>query len=92
MLTKFGGTPLYRAPEQLKIDKAKQAVKFNFKVDVWSVGIMCYELCTGKWPFYEEGDTDSQIEERIRTQPVPMQDLARFSQGLQELISMTLNK
>ena len=23
MLTKFGGTPLYRAPEQLKIDKAK---------------------------------------------------------------------
>jgi fused-like protein len=40
------GTPLYIAPEIL------DQRHYDFKVDVWSFGIIIYELYTGAPPFY----------------------------------------
>ena len=45
-LKSIKGTPLYIAPEIL-ISRP-----YNHKVDVWSFGIILYELATGRTPFY----------------------------------------
>ena len=39
------GTPLYMAPELVKHET------YSEKVDVWSLGCICYQLLTGKTPF-----------------------------------------
>lgn len=40
------GTPLYSSPQLLK----KKG--YSFKVDIWALGIMCYELLHGTTPFH----------------------------------------
>ncbi|CAI5723431.1 unnamed protein product [Hyaloperonospora brassicae] len=42
------GTPLYMAPELL------QEKPYNHTVDLWSLGVILYELAVGKPPFYTE--------------------------------------
>jgi serine/threonine protein kinase len=39
------GTPLYMAPELVKHEK------YSEKVDVWSLGIITYQVLSGKTPF-----------------------------------------
>lgn len=39
------GTPLYIAPELV------QNNKYSFKVDVWSVGCLLYQMVSGEVPF-----------------------------------------
>ncbi|KAI0074595.1 other/ULK/ULK protein kinase [Panus rudis PR-1116 ss-1] len=39
------GSPLYMAPEILRYEK------YDAKADLWSVGAVLYEICTGKPPF-----------------------------------------
>ena len=39
------GTPLYMAPELFNEDT------YNFKVDVWAIGVIVFELLTGEHPF-----------------------------------------
>ena len=41
----FIGTPYYFSPEMI-LKK-----KYNFKIDVWAIGIILYEICTLKKPF-----------------------------------------
>ena len=46
MLTSIKGTPLYLAPEIFH-DQA-----YEYKADLWGLGVMLYELCAGRPPFY----------------------------------------
>jgi len=39
------GTPIYMAPEMFKRDE------ISYKADIWSLGVLIYELLTGNIPF-----------------------------------------
>ena len=48
MLTSIKGTPLYMAPELV------QEQPYNESIDIWSLGIILFELFHGRPPFYTE--------------------------------------
>lgn len=63
-LTQTGGiigTPSYLSPEQLKGGKAGP------QTDVWALGVLLYEMLTGKMPF--EGDSIGGLVLKITTEP-----------------------
>ncbi|MFT3714174.1 MAG: serine/threonine-protein kinase [Archangium sp.] len=57
------GTPSYMAPEQAS------GVGVDARSDVWALGVMLFELLSGKLPFGGAGPT--QIMEAVRTQEIP---------------------
>ncbi|KAG3051209.1 Serine/threonine-protein kinase, partial [Phytophthora idaei] len=48
LLRSIKGTPLYMAPELV------QEKPYNYTVDLWSLGVILYELAVGKPPFYTD--------------------------------------
>ncbi|CAI5747515.1 unnamed protein product [Peronospora destructor] len=48
LLRSIKGTPLYMAPELV------QKKTYNYTVDLWSLGVILYELAVGKPPFYTD--------------------------------------
>lgn len=61
-LKSIKGTPLYIAPEILL------SRPYTHKVDVWSFGIILYELATGCTPFY--ASTIQKLQPKILHEPV----------------------
>jgi len=66
------GTSQYMSPEQAR-GKGVDA-----RTDIWSLGVMLYEMATGRAPFSGETKTDV-IVAIAKSEPAP---LARFSPGL----------
>ena len=56
------GTKIYRSPEQIENDENGNK-KYSNKIDIWSLGITLYELCTFHNPF---GFTKPQIYKNIK--------------------------
>ncbi|HEX2673509.1 MAG TPA: serine/threonine-protein kinase [Polyangiaceae bacterium] len=67
------GTPFYMAPEQARGEKA-----VDFRADIYALGVMAYELLSGKKP--HPGDGYNAILAHILTQPVT--PLATLRPGL----------
>ncbi|HEY1958843.1 MAG TPA: serine/threonine-protein kinase [Polyangiaceae bacterium] len=58
------GSPLYMSPEQLRSAKNVDA-----RADIWALGVILYELLTGKVPF--NGETLGELFIAILEQPPP---------------------
>ena len=74
-------TVKYRAPEILKYIKQKPNIT---KQNVWSIGVIAYELCTFSHPF--KGETMfALLKSIIEDPPLPLEQ--DYSQELKDLIS-----
>ena len=58
------GTPAYMSPEQVSDEKV------DHRTDLWSVGVVLYEMLTGKNPF--KGDSRQATFQKILTEEPPL--------------------
>src|SRR4051794_26611966 len=80
------GTLKYMAPEQV------QGQKVDFRADLFSVGVVLYQLLTDKRPF--DGDNDFSIIHQIigHTPPAPSHFNARLPSAIDAVVSRALAK
>jgi len=80
------GTPAYMSPEQV------EGVEIDRRADIFSFGILLYEMLSGRRPF--GGDTPPQIAIAIlRDDPPPLASLdGRVPQPVEEIIMRCLEK
>ncbi|MFN2455624.1 MAG: protein kinase [Pyrinomonadaceae bacterium] len=90
-LTEFGvpyGTATYAAPEQARGDAQVDA-----RADVFSTGVLLYEMLTGTWPF--RGKTSIDVRHAVlHADPPPIAEARRddFPLGLQQIVNRALQK
>lgn len=53
------GTILYMAPEQ------GTGQRYGKRIDLWAIGIIMFQILTGKHPFYLQNDNEKTYIERI---------------------------
>ncbi len=69
----IGGTLAYSSPEQVRAFQRRQA-DVDRRSDIWALGVIMYELLTGKRPF--AGNSNDEIMEAIeRYEPTAPMDL-----------------
>jgi hypothetical protein len=81
------GSPYYMSPEQMRSSRDVDA-----QTDIWAIGIILYELLTGKTPFM--GDTFSEICVKVATDPPAPVRQARpeVPEGLEAIIMQCVEK
>ncbi|KAL4452973.1 hypothetical protein ABPG73_012917 [Tetrahymena malaccensis] len=82
VLTSIKGTPLYMAPELVKEQP------YNHTVDLWSLGVILYELFVGQPPFYT--NSIYKLIDLIIKDPVKYPD--NMSQEFKDFLMGLLNK
>ncbi|KAM3146403.1 hypothetical protein pb186bvf_001372 [Paramecium bursaria] len=86
-LTSYCGTPLTMAPEVLKREK------YNDRCDIWSVGVIIYQLLFGRAPFQPpKGGNLNDLIKIIEEQPLNIPDRPEISNQLKELLQQMLQK
>src|SRR3954463_2254551 len=78
------GTPEFMSPEQLR------GRPLDGRTDIYSLGLMTYEMLTGKLPFQGRTQQEMMIA-RVKTDPIPIRKM-RPELDLSELIERVLNK
>jgi serine/threonine-protein kinase len=81
------GSPVYMSPEQMQSSKG-----VDHRTDIWSMGIILYELLSGRVPF--EADTVTELAVLICTEPVPPMGAAELGlpPGLEQVVLHCLEK
>ena len=79
------GSPLYMSPEQMQSAKTVDA-----RADIWSLGIILFELLTGKPPF--DSPLVTELVFKIATEPAPLLRSLRpgAQEGLERVIARCL--
>jgi len=81
------GSPRYMSPEQIRADRDLDA-----RSDIWSMGVILYELVTGRPPFHSD-DALLVFAMIFETEPVPPSRRApRLPSGLDAVILRCLEK
>jgi serine/threonine-protein kinase 24/25/MST4 len=80
----FVGSPYWMAPEILTQNN------YDGKADIWSLGITCLELTTGKPPLSEI--TPLKVITVIPTKPPPEPDKTKFSKNFVDFVAVCLTK
>jgi eukaryotic-like serine/threonine-protein kinase len=80
------GTVAYMSPEQASGEDT------DFRTDIWALGVVLYEMVTGRLPF--RGERDQIVLRAILYEPPrPVKDLRLgFPAGIESLISRALSK
>jgi serine/threonine-protein kinase len=79
--TAIVGSPTYMSPEQLQSSKG-----VDTRTDIWSLGVILFELLTGRVPFEAEAVTELVI--KIATSPAP--PVRAFRQGVPAALERTI--
>jgi serine/threonine-protein kinase len=81
------GSPLYMSPEQLQSSRGVDA-----RTDVWSLGVILFELVSGRLPF--DAGTVTELVIRIATEPpVPLRTLrSDLPPGFENVVARCLEK
>lgn len=80
------GTPAYMSPEQ-----AMGKADLDQRTDVWSFGVMLYELTTGRLPF-DADNYNALLYEIINQRPEPVTAHAAGDDELWQIIEVALRK
>src|SRR5262249_14733208 len=60
----FGGTLQYMAPEQIRAGLGEpSASSVDYRADLYSLGVILYELLTGKHPFAAAGERSASLSD-----------------------------
>jgi serine/threonine protein kinase len=78
------GTPLYMAPE------VYFGEPYNGKADVWSLGVMLFQLVTGIMPFYAR--THQELREKLRTSEFTFPEDIVLSEECRAFVTQCLQK
>lgn len=79
LLTSIKGTPLYMAPELVRQQP------YNYTVDLWSLGVILYELAVGRPPFYTDRIVsliEMIVREPVKYPPTMSSEFQSFLAGL----------
>jgi len=83
---KVMGTCQYMSPEQVR------AIGVDGRTDIWSVGVVFYEMLAGRPPFVGEREADV-IAAILKTEPAPIRyPSALISSKLNQITTRSLNK
>ena len=87
----YCGTLYFMAPEiyeeRKKQENNKETKGYSFEVDIWSMGIIMYNILTGKYPF--DGNKD-EIEDKILKGNFTFPENIPISQSAKDLIKQIL--
>ena len=79
------GTPNYMSPEQA------QAKAIDVRTDIWSTGVMIYEMVTGATPF-SGATTSHTIVQILEKDPVPLTSLVQAPAELERIVTKAMSK
>ena len=80
------GTPYYMSPEQCR------GINVDHRTDIYSFGVLAFELLTGRLPFNGESVMDVMLKQATAVPPLATSFCADLPQGIDEPLNRMLHK